>query len=75
MGIKNYGYEAARKELAVKTTELMLLNYRSGNWVRKNFDAELGDGFFDNTAFGGSDCYYTWGSLMGVPEFMENGYY
>jgi len=75
MGLKNYGFEALRKKLAEKTTALMLKDYRRGNWIRENYHAELGDGTFDSTTFGGSDCYYTWGTLMGIPEFMENRYY
>ncbi|MCF1713706.1 hypothetical protein L0U88_03560 [Flavihumibacter sp. RY-1] len=74
MGLKNYGFNEEARVLAGKSNQLLLKEYLKGNWIRENFHADHGDGTpCTNKCFGGSDCYYTWGTLMAIPMMMEKG--
>ncbi|HLP38193.1 MGH1-like glycoside hydrolase domain-containing protein [Lacibacter sp.] len=76
MGMKNYGNLSYCNELAINSNTLLMNTYKASGWVRENYHADHGDGTpCNDKCFGGSDVYYTWGAMMGIPLFMEKGYF
>jgi neutral trehalase len=75
IGLKKYGMDKAATELAIKSNQLLIREYLKGNWIRENYHAEAGDGSpCTNNCFGGSDSYYTWGAVFGLPVMIDNNF-
>ncbi len=70
LGIKNYDLEDAKVELLEKSKNLLLKEYVEEGHVHENYNALDGDGDDIRT----SDCFYTWGALLGFMSLLEKGY-
>jgi putative isomerase len=70
-GLRNYGMAKAQKDLAEKSKELLLKEWREHRHVHENYNAELGVGCDDRTE---SEKLYTWGGLLGIPAMTEAGF-
>jgi len=66
LGFRNYDLLKARQDLSIKSSELLLKEWRKYCYVRENYHAETG-------TFPGSrsDHYYHWGALLGMIAIME----
>jgi hypothetical protein len=68
LGIRNYDLPKARKDLADKSRDLLLKQWKEKRLVRANYDAETGGdpGFR-------SEYFYHWGALLGMINMIEYG--
>jgi len=72
LGLKKYSEPqvvTAREELAAKSLELFLKEWRENGHVHENYNAITGTGD-DVTS---SDRFYHWGALLGLMELEEQG--
>ncbi len=70
LGLKKYAEPEvveARKELAAKSLELFLKDWRASGHVHENYNGATGDG--DDVS--NSDRFYHWGALLGLMELEE----
>ncbi len=67
LGLRNYDQAAARKQLAEKSLNLFLKEWKTNGHVHENYNATLGIGD-DVTS---SDRFYHWGALLGLIAYME----
>lgn len=70
LGMLNYDLPQARHDLAVKSMELMMKNWREKRHICENFNAGTGVG----KDVRNSDPFYHWGALLGLIYMMEEGY-
>lgn len=70
LGLRNYDLPQAREDLAEKSKELFLKNWREHGYVAENYNCETGQGGENNS----SDRYYHWGALLGFMALIEAGY-
>ena len=54
-----------------KSKKLLLKEYLEEGHVHENYNADIGDG--DDSRF--SDCFYSWGGLLGFMSLIEAGYF
>jgi hypothetical protein len=67
LGLRNYDQPTARRELAGKSLNLFLKEWKKNGHVHENYNATLGDG--DDVR--SSDRFYHWGALLGLIYYME----
>lgn len=70
LGLCNYSTPTAiraRKELARKSLELFMTEWKSKRHVHENYSATMDDSDTVNN----SDPFYLWGALMGLMEYKE----
>ena len=67
LGLRNYDVPEARRELAQKSYDLFLKEWKEKGHVHENYNAITGSGD-DVTS---SDRFYHWGALLGYVEYME----
>ena len=67
LGLRNYNIPDTRSQLAAKSNELFLREWRDQGHVHENYNAILGTG--DDVA--NSDRFYHWGALLGYVEYLE----
>ncbi len=70
LGIRNYYLPQARKDLLIKSKDLLMKSWLSNRYIYENYNAETGEG--DDVA--NSDKFYHWGALLGFISFIEKGY-
>ncbi|TAG40962.1 MAG: hypothetical protein EAZ32_04690 [Cytophagia bacterium] len=71
LGIKNYDFPQVQKQLAEKSNQLLLKNWRATKSVYENYHAS-GVGRLPNEALNRSDNFYHWGALLGYMYLLEN---
>ncbi len=71
LGLLNYDLPKARKQLVEKSKKLLLTEYLEEGHVHENYNANTGDG--DDSRI--SDCFYSWGGLLGFISLIEAGYF
>ena len=67
LGLRNYDDPGVRRDLAQKSYELFLKEWKEKGHVHENYNAIAGSGD-DVTS---SDRFYHWGALLGYVEYME----
>ncbi|MGO9492469.1 MAG: MGH1-like glycoside hydrolase domain-containing protein [Terracidiphilus sp.] len=70
LGLRNYSTPTAiraRKELAQKSLDLFLIEWKTKGHVHENYSATMDD----SDTVRNSDPFYHWGALMGFMEYME----
>lgn len=67
LGLRNYPLPDAQSQLAAKSYELFLKEWRDHGHVHENYNAILGTG--DDVA--NSDRFYHWGALLGFVEYLQ----
>jgi hypothetical protein len=67
LGLRNYNQPAARQQLAEKSLNLFLREWKTSGHVHENYNAILGEGD-DVTS---SDRFYHWGALLGFITYLE----
>ena len=67
LGLRNYDFAEPRRELAAKSLELFLQEWKNNGHVHENYNANTGAG--DDVA--NSDPFYHWGALLGLISYME----
>jgi putative isomerase len=67
LGLRNYNLPEARQELAGKSLNLFLKEWKENGHVHENYNATLGMG--DDVK--NSDRFYHWGALLGYIPYME----
>jgi hypothetical protein len=67
LGLRNYQQPAARQELAAKSLNLFLTEWKTNGHVHENYNAILGQG--DDVS--SSDRFYHWGALLGFITYLE----
>jgi hypothetical protein len=67
LGLRNYDVPDSRRDLAQKSYELFLKEWKENGHVHENYNAITGSGD-DVTS---SDRFYHWGALLGYVEYME----
>jgi neutral trehalase len=67
LGLRNYDDPEVRRDLARKSNELFLKEWKENGHVHENYNAITGSG--DDVK--SSDRFYHWGALLGYVEYME----
>jgi neutral trehalase len=67
LGLRNYDQPEARKQLAEKSLNLFLREWKQNGHVHENYNATLGEG--DDVR--SSDRFYHWGALLGFITYLE----
>ena len=67
LGLRNYQQPAARQDLAAKSLNLFMKEWKTNGHVHENYNAILGQGD-DVTS---SDRFYHWGALLGFITYLE----
>ena len=70
LGMRNYGLDEARQDLAKKSRDLLLKSWRGERAVYENYNAVTGRGGDVPT----SESFSTWGGLLGMIDFIEKGF-
>ncbi|MDF1513278.1 MAG: trehalase family glycosidase, partial [Anaerolineae bacterium] len=70
LALCNYELPQARADLAVKSVQLLLKEWRENGHVHENYSAVTGEGCDKLN----SDRFYHWGGLLGLIAFVEAGY-
>ena len=70
LGMRNYDLPKARKDLAMKSRQLLLREWHENGWIRENYHAEHG-----GAPERRSTHFYHWGALLGMIALMENANY
>lgn len=68
LGLRNYDLPEARAELAKKSLELFLLEWKAKGHVHENYNGTTSDG--DDVP--SSDRFYHWGALLGLISYQES---
>jgi putative isomerase len=73
LGLLNYDQPEVRRQLANKSLDLFLREWKEHGHVHENYNAILGIGDDVHS----SDRFYHWGALLGLIQYMEahNDYY
>jgi neutral trehalase len=67
LGLRNYRQPGARQDLATKSLNLFLTEWKANGHVHENYNANTGQGD-DVTS---SDRFYHWGALLGLISYLE----
>jgi len=67
LGLENYNEPQVRREVAQKSYELFLEEWKQNGHVHENYNAITGSG--DDVR--NSDRFYHWGALLGYMEYLE----
>jgi hypothetical protein len=67
LGLRNYSQPEARQQLAEKSLNLFLREWKTKGHVHENYNASLGEG--DDVS--SSDRFYHWGALLGFITYLE----
>jgi neutral trehalase len=67
LGLRNYDAPDTRRDLAQKSYELFLKEWKEKGHVHENYNAITGSG--DDVM--SSDRFYHWGALLGYVQYME----
>jgi glycogen debranching enzyme len=67
LGLRNYDLPQAQADLAEKSRQLLLKEWRAHGHVHENYDADTGAG----CGVHNSDAFYHWGGLLGLIGFMQ----
>ena len=67
LGLKNYDLPDAQRDLAGKSSELLLNEWNSNRFIHENYNAETGEG----ADVRNSDNFYHWGALLGIVKLIE----
>ncbi|MCD6288920.1 MAG: hypothetical protein J7M34_00345, partial [Anaerolineae bacterium] len=70
LGLRQYDLPRARADLATKSKELLLKEWRERSHVHENYNADTGEG----CDVANSDRFYHWGGLLGLIAFIEEGH-
>ena len=70
LGLRRAGFAAEAAEVARKSADLFLQEWRRQGFVSENYSAITGTGDDDRLS---SDRFHSWGSLMGIMDFVEAG--
>jgi hypothetical protein len=70
LGIRRHGLSDASRDLADKSVQLLLKEWRENGHVHENYTATTGYGCDKRD----SDRFYHWGGLLGLIALMEDGY-
>jgi hypothetical protein len=71
MGLEAYDLPNARRDLARKSADLLLKEWREKKHVHENYNSMTGEG----CSSGRSNPFYHWGGLLGLIPLIEAGYY
>lgn len=69
LGMRNYDLAPARADMAKKSRQLLLKEWRETGHVHENYNADSGCGCDG----GNSDRFYHWGGLLGLISLIEAG--
>ncbi len=75
LGMRNYDLPLARKILAEKSAQLLMVNVNMSGYVYENYNANTGNVNDPAEAKRRGDQYYHWGALLGFIQLMEAGYW
>jgi hypothetical protein len=70
IGMCNYDLKDARRDLADKSMNLLMKEWKEKRHVHENYNGNTGEGC-DSTS---SDAFYHWGGLLGIVGLLEKGY-
>jgi len=77
LALKNYDFPGVRAELAKKSEQLLVKEWESKRHIHENYDALTGEGGegakSGSSTYPRSDPFHTWGALLGLIPFLENG--
>jgi putative isomerase len=68
--LRKYGLRQACQDMAQKSVNLLLKEWREHGHVHENYHGDTGEGC-DSPH---SDAFYHWGGLLGIPALIEAGY-
>lgn len=71
LSLNQYELPKARKDLAEKSRQLFVKEWKRKGYVSENYSSITGTGDDHRIK---SDRFYTWGALMGIIPFMEAGF-
>ena len=71
LALRQYGFEAAREELAAKSLDMFLTEWKRRGYVSENYSSITGTGDDERLS---SDNFHSWGTLFAIPAFLEAGY-
>jgi neutral trehalase len=71
LGLRNYDFPQARKDLAKRSNELLLKEWRAQGHVHENYNTLTGEG--DDVR--NSNRFYHWGALLGLISLLEEDRY
>lgn len=69
LGLRRYGLRQACADLAEKSVQLLLQEWRAHGHVHENYSALTGEG----CDYDYSDACYHWGGLLAIPALIEAG--
>ena len=67
LGLRNYDLPGAQNDLAEKSAELLLKEWRTDRFIHENYNAETGEG----KDVRNSDNFYHWGALLGIVKLIN----
>ncbi len=70
LGMRNYDLAGARADLAGRSAQLLLMEWRESGHVHENYNADTGRGCDGAN----SDPFYHWGGLLSLISLIEAGY-
>lgn len=70
LGLRNYDLPQAQRDLAEKSAQLLLKEWREHGHVHENYNGDTGEG----CDVPNSDRFYHWGGLLGLIAMIEGGY-
>lgn len=71
LGLRDYGFDKVSGELAQKSDAMLLNNWQRLGMINENYSAITGTG---NDPRLSSDPFHSWGALMGLMSFIQDGY-
>ena len=71
LSLQKYNFAEAQKELAQKSLDLFLKEWKRKGYVSENYSSITGTGD-DERLY--SDSFHSWGALFGIMSFIEAGY-
>ncbi len=69
LGLRRSNQRKAASDLAKKSADLLLAEWRTNRHVHENYNANTGQGCDVSS----SDRFYHWGALLGMPTLIEAG--
>ncbi|HPG42001.1 MAG TPA: trehalase family glycosidase [bacterium] len=69
LGLKNYNFTQAHKDLAEKSKTLLMRAWQEKNYICEYYDPQTGAGIETG------DCFYQPSALLGLIALIEGGYY
>ena len=70
LGLRRYDLPGARANLAKKSRQLLLKEWREHGHIHENYSGDTGEGCDKPN----SDAFYHWGGLLGLIALIEEGY-